>query len=173
MAERWCFAHHEPSTQSVPFSRDIVGLAISVLSDPRSPPDSRLTYVAGLELIYPSDKPNTVLGYRLPGSRIMIDLQERPLKGFEVMIGEGGVRAILPLFEKMNNWIGKPVDRSVDFRGPVRISTDNEILGLSVDFDVMSPWMLYSTSIGPSIDAVVTIVTIVPIDIDIDIDITG
>lgn len=113
-----------------------MGLAISVLSDPRSPPDSRLTYVAGLELIYPSDKPNTVLGYRLPGNRIMIDLQEKPLKGFEVMIGEGGVRAILPLFEKMNNWIGNPVDGSVDFRGPVWILTDNEILGLSVDFDV-------------------------------------
>ncbi|KAJ5197391.1 hypothetical protein N7449_007870 [Penicillium cf. viridicatum] len=65
----------------------------------------------------------------------MIDLQARPLKGFEVMIGEGGVRAILPLFDTVNNWIGKPVDGLYNFCGPVRISTDNEILGLSVDFD--------------------------------------
>lgn len=134
-----CFAKHEPLTQSVPFSRDVVGLAISVLSDPRSDPDSPLTFIAGLELIYPSDMPNTVLGYRLPGNRIMIDLQERPLRGFEVMIGEGGVRAILPLFDTMSNWIGKRVDgKQQDFCRPVRISTDNEILGLSVDFDVSS-----------------------------------
>ena len=116
-----------------------MGLAISVLSDPRSDPDSPLTFIAGLELIYPSDMPNTVLGYRLPGNRIMIDLQERPLRGFEVMIGEGGVRAILPLFDTMSNWIGKRVDgKQQDFCRPVRISTDNEILGLSVDFDVSS-----------------------------------
>lgn len=130
-----CFTKHEALTQSVSFSRDIVGLAISVLSDPRSAPDSPLTFVAGLELIYPSDMPNTVLGYRLPANQIMIDLQARPLKGFEVMIGAGGVRAILPLFDTVNNWIGKPIDGVYDFHGPVRISTGNEILGLSVDFD--------------------------------------
>jgi hypothetical protein len=130
-----CFTKHETLTQSVPFSRDVLGLAISVLSDPRSDSDSPLTYVAGLELIYPSDMPNTVLGYRLPGNRIMIDLQARPLRGFEVMIGEGGVRAILPLFDTINNWIGKPVD-GLYLYGSVRISTDNEILGLSADFDV-------------------------------------
>lgn len=131
-----CFTKHEPLTQSVPFSRAVVGLAISVLSDSRSDPDPENTFVAGLELIYPSDMPNTVLGYRLPGNQIMIDLQARPLRGFEVMIGEGGVRAILPLFNTMSDWIGKPIDGSDDFCGPVRISTDNEILALSADFDV-------------------------------------
>ncbi|KAJ6132028.1 hypothetical protein N7471_007243 [Penicillium samsonianum] len=68
----------------------------------------------------------------------MIDLQTRPLRGFEVMIGEGGVRAILPLFNKMNDWVGKPIDGSDYFCGPVRISTDNEILALSADFDLAS-----------------------------------
>ncbi|KAJ5398685.1 hypothetical protein N7465_009174 [Penicillium sp. CMV-2018d] len=69
----------------------------------------------------------------------MIDLQARPLRGFEVMVGEGGVRAILPLFDTMNNWIGKPVDgEQKDFCRPVRISTENEILGLSVDFDELA-----------------------------------
>ncbi|KAJ5517921.1 hypothetical protein N7453_000343 [Penicillium expansum] len=62
----------------------------------------------------------------------MINLQERPLRGFEVMLGEGGVRAILPVFSKMNDWIGKPVD---EFCGPMRLTTDNEILALSVEFD--------------------------------------
>ncbi|KAF4763410.1 hypothetical protein HAV15_000729 [Penicillium sp. str.  len=79
--------------------------------------------------------PNTVLGYRLPGNQIVIDLQARPLRGFEVMIGDGGVRAILSIFNPMNDWIGKPVDGFGDFCGTVRISTDNEILGLSVEFD--------------------------------------
>lgn len=131
-----CFTKHETWIQSVPFSRAAVGLAISVLSDPRSDPDSPHTFVAGLELIYPSDMPNTVLGYRLPGNQIVIDLQARPLRGFEVMIGDGGVRAILPIFNPMNDWIGNPVDGFGDFCGPMRISTDNEILGLSVEFDV-------------------------------------
>lgn len=130
-----CFTKHETLTQSVPFSRDVVGLAISVLSDPHSDANSPFTFVAGLELIYPSDMSNIVLGYRLPGNQIMIDLSARPLRGFEVMVGEGGVHAILPLFDTMNNWIGKPVD-GYDFCGPVRISTDNEILGLWVEFDV-------------------------------------
>lgn len=130
-----CFTKHETLTQSVPFSRDVVGLAISVLSDPHSDTDSPFTFVAGLELIYPSDMSNIVLGYRLPGNQIMIDLSARPLRGFEVMVGEGGVHAILPLFDTMNNWIGKPVD-GYDFCGPVRISTGNEILGLWVEFDV-------------------------------------
>ncbi|KGO45450.1 hypothetical protein PEX1_094350 [Penicillium expansum] len=128
-----CRTKHEALTQSVPFSKDVVGLAISVLSDPCSDPDSPHTFVAGLELIYPSDMPNTVLGYRLPSNQIMINLQERPLRGFEVMLGEGGVRAILPVFSKMNDWIGKPVD---EFCGPMRLTTDNEILALSVEFDV-------------------------------------
>ncbi|KGO74347.1 hypothetical protein PITC_008710 [Penicillium italicum] len=128
-----CLTRHKVSTQSIPFSRAVVGLAVSVLSDPCSDPDSPHTFVAGLELIYPSDMPNTVLGHRLPSNQIMIDLQARPLKGFEVMIGEGGVRAILPVFNTMNDWVGKPVD---EFCGPIRISTDNEILALSVDFDV-------------------------------------
>lgn len=52
------------------------------------------------------------------------------------MIRYGGVRAILPIFNPMNDWIGKPVDGMEDFCGPVRISTDNEILGLLVEFDV-------------------------------------
>lgn len=60
--------------------------------------------------------PNTVLGYRLPSNQIIIDLQSRPLGGFKVMIGEGGVHAILPIFNPMKNWIGKPVD---EFYGPV------------------------------------------------------
>lgn len=65
----------------------------------------------------------------------MIDLQERPLRGFQLIIEKGGVRAILPLFSA-NDWIGKPF---VGFNGScslVRISTDNEILALSADFDV-------------------------------------
>lgn len=66
----------------------------------------------------------------------MIDLQAGPLRGFEVMIGDGGVRAMLPIFYPMSNWIGEPVDGFGDFCGPVRISTDNEILGVSVEFDV-------------------------------------
>ncbi|OQE02180.1 hypothetical protein PENVUL_c040G02868 [Penicillium vulpinum] len=130
-----CFAKHEIFTQSVPFSRDVVGLAVSVLPDPRSDPDSQHTFVAGLELIYPGNMPNAVLGYRLPGNQIMIDLQARPLKGFEVMIGEGGIHAILPLFHAMKDWIGKPVDGFHEARGPVRLSTDNEILAISADFD--------------------------------------
>ncbi|CAI7625862.1 unnamed protein product [Penicillium glandicola] len=130
-----CFAKHDTLTQSAPFTRDVVGIAISVLTDSRSDADSGQTFVAGLELIYPGDMPNIVLGYRLPGNRIMIDLQARPLRGFEVMIGKGGVRAILPLFNVMNDWIGKPVDGYHESRGPVRLSTKNEILALSVDFD--------------------------------------
>lgn len=113
-----------------------MGLAISVLSDPRSDPDSPHTFVTVLELNYRSDMANTVLGYRLPGNQIVINLQARPLRVFEVMIRDGGVRAILPIFNPMNDWIGKPVDGMEDFCGPVRISTDNEILGLSVKFDV-------------------------------------
>ena len=129
-----CYGKHSPLTQSVPFSRAVVGLAISLLPDLRSDADLGETFIAGLELIYPSDTPNTVLGYRLPGNQIMIDLQERPLRGFQLIIEKGGVRAILPLFSA-NDWIGKPF---VGFNGScslVRISTDNEILALSADFD--------------------------------------
>ena len=68
-----CSTKHDPFTQSVPFSRAVVGLAISVVSDPQAWFTTRDTFVAGLELIY-WDMPNTVLCYRLPGNQIMIDL---------------------------------------------------------------------------------------------------
>ncbi|KAJ5602608.1 hypothetical protein N7537_005564 [Penicillium hordei] len=80
----------------------------------------------------------------------MIDLQARPLRGFEVMIGEGGVRAILPLFDTINNWIGKPVD-GLYLYGSVRISTDNEILGLSADFDVLRTGAFHARALSKSL----------------------
>jgi hypothetical protein len=130
-----CYDRHSPLAQSVPFSRAVVGLAISLLPDLDSDADSGDTFIAGLELIYPSDTPNTVLGYRLPGNQIMIDFPERPLRGFQLMIQKGGVRAILPLFST-NDWIGNAFVGVNDSFALVRVSTDNEILALSADFNV-------------------------------------
>ena len=69
----------------------------------------------------------------------MIDFEGRPLRGFEVIIGIGAFRAIRPLFNPMNNWIGRPVNNSEELECEfehMHISTDDEILALSADFDV-------------------------------------
>lgn len=83
--------------------------------------------------------PNNILGYRAPGNQTMIGFEGRPLRGFEVIIGIGAFRAIRPLFNPMNNWFGRPTNNSEELECEfeyMQISTDDEILALSVDFDV-------------------------------------
>lgn len=128
-----CHLKYKTLTQSIPFSPKVVGINFSVFSGPKQRRED--TFIAGLELIYPPGTPNATLGYRLPGKQIEIDFDGRPLRGFELAIGEGGIHAIRPLFSAMNSWIGSPGDVR-------RLFTNDEIVALSVELDVskISPY---------------------------------
>lgn len=120
--------------QTVPFSRSIVGIFVSLLRDHGE------TFIAGLELVYPPDTPNIVLGYRDSGNQVRVDFRGKSLKGFELVLGRKGLHALLPLFglNPTKEWIGRK-DRFDD--KSVRLSTDGEILALSGVFNV-SRWLL-------------------------------
>ncbi|CRL29030.1 Cyclin-like F-box [Penicillium camemberti] len=99
----------------------IVGLGVSIIREGTE------TYVAGLDLLNTDPKrPNLILGYRLPGQSVTINLYGEQLIGFAAIVGEAGIHAIRPIFNKniTTSWIGLPNGRE--------ISTTTMVLGQGI-----------------------------------------
>ncbi|KAJ5704160.1 hypothetical protein N7493_011298 [Penicillium malachiteum] len=97
-----------PSVQivTVDTSEDMLGLAVFAHSK------GSWSEITGFELIYGADKPNVILGHRLPERQVIIDLGGRSLRGFEVRAASGCIRAVRPVIhdtpEEAYQWIGNP-----------------------------------------------------------------
>lgn len=87
--------------QTAYIPRSLSKVAISILQETGE------TYVTGIELICAS-RPNVNFGYKLPGGQIMVDI-DKPLRSFEVAVGNGGIHAIGVITELANSsqWLGR------------------------------------------------------------------
>lgn len=125
-----CRRKHLPFSQVARLDSSIVGLGVSIIREGTE------TYVAGLDLLNTDPKrPNLILGYRLPGQSVTINLYGEQLIGFAAIVGEAGIHAIRLIFNKniTTSWIGLPNGRE--------ISTTTMVLGqgiraISGKFDV-------------------------------------
>lgn len=67
-----------------------------------------ITYVTGMEFVS-QYQPNINIGYKIPGGQVMMDIQS--LRGFEVAIGSGGIRALRFItHSNALEWLGRPTD---------------------------------------------------------------
>ncbi|KAI2742390.1 hypothetical protein DTO013E5_3682 [Penicillium roqueforti] len=98
--------HNLLPPQMVTISSELVEIAVSVLAEDEH------SFITGLNLVYGESSPSISLGYQISQKQIKIDLRGQPLKGFEVLAGEGGIQAIRPIFDQKHgisrSMIGKP-----------------------------------------------------------------
>lgn len=75
------------------------------------------------------------MGYRLPGRQVVINFRDQQLRGFAVVTGDGGIRAIRPIFNSkiIANWIGRPEH---DEMHTTQIILKDELKIISAKFDV-------------------------------------
>jgi hypothetical protein len=102
-----CGADHKPLSQVVRLEDSIIGLAVSILRE------DTYTYITGFELVNADpETPYTILGYRIPGESVTIDLCGKQLMGFTIIGGEAGIHSIRPIMKKFKNnkasWVGLP-----------------------------------------------------------------
>ncbi|KAJ5569630.1 uncharacterized protein N7459_009060 [Penicillium hispanicum] len=81
----------------------VVGVGVYLLQE------RDYTYVVGLEIIYDDmQQENTMLGYRLPGSKIVVDVEARRLTGIQVIVGLYGIHAIkVNPYSVSSRWVGQ------------------------------------------------------------------
>jgi hypothetical protein len=111
-----------------------MGLAVFILDEPTTTKTE--TYITGFDLISAdAETPNATIGYRLPERQVIIDLHNQQLRGFTVVTGDGGIRAIRPIFKRkpIASWVGHPGD---DKTCTTEIILKHEIRAISAKFDV-------------------------------------
>ncbi|KAJ5836286.1 hypothetical protein N7447_002312 [Penicillium robsamsonii] len=104
---RTCHANHNLLSQVALLKSSVIGIAVSILREETD------TYITGFDLLSADpEKPNVILGYRLPGESVIINLYGEQLIGFTVIEGDAGIHAIRPIFNEtatiMTSWIGSP-----------------------------------------------------------------
>lgn len=120
-----CTGSNTPFVQAVPIEDSLSALAVSVLREGCD------VAISGFELIYQNpEKPNLILGYRIPGRQVFIDLRGpgRKLKGFSLITSSGRIHAIRPIFTDnriTSDWIGQ--------EEPIHISERSLYLGSIMD----------------------------------------
>jgi hypothetical protein len=126
---RTCHAKHNIFSQVALLESSITGLAVCVIREGAD------TYVTGFDLLYADPKtPNLILGYRLPGHSVTIDLDEQ-LRGFTVIEGEAGIHAIRPIFNNSTaKWIGLP--EGSDICKSTELVLEQDVKAISGKFDV-------------------------------------
>lgn len=90
-----CQRKHTPFSQAVLLESPIIGLGVYIIREGTE------TYVTGFDLLNADpQKPNLILGYRLPGQSVIVNLHGEKLIGFAAVVGEAGIHAIRPIFNK-------------------------------------------------------------------------
>lgn len=147
-----CQRKHTPFSQVVLLESSIIGLGVSILREGTE------TYVTGLDLLNADpERPNIILGYRLPGQSVTINLYGEQMIGFAVIVGEAGIHAIRPIFNEniTTSWIGLP-EGSKNSK-TTELVLEQDIKAISGKFDVSSricPSQMCSISPGGNLELV-------------------
>lgn len=92
-----------------------------------------MTYITGMEFIS-QNQPNINVGYKTTGRQITMDIKS--LRGFEVAIGSGGIRALRFITNSnASKWLGNPTDPKFP-RGRVRLCRACTTMRLMFDGDI-------------------------------------
>lgn len=113
-------------TQTVLLPTSLTNIIVSIIRG------SICTYIAGFEIIYNDGTPNTILGYRVPGSQVTMDIEIGRLRGFIVATEYYEINAIRPVSTADSNWIGEPIPGSPS----VQLVSTQDIKALSGVFYV-------------------------------------
>lgn len=128
-----CQRKHTPFSQVALLGSSIIGLGISIIREGTD------TYVTGLDLLNANpERPNLILGYRLPGQLVTISLHGEQLIGFTVIVGEAGIHAIRPILDgnttTTTSWIGLPEGNGMC--ETTELVLERDIKAISGKFDV-------------------------------------
>jgi hypothetical protein len=95
-----------------------------------------MTYITGMEFIS-QNQPNIIVGYKITGGQITIDIKS--LKGFEVAIGSGGIRALRFITNSnASKWLGNPTDAKFSrWLAPIYRACTTMRLMFDVDIDAL------------------------------------
>ncbi|KAJ5534788.1 hypothetical protein N7527_001042 [Penicillium freii] len=96
-----------PVSQTVLLHDLVIGLTVFILDEGTT--TGKRSRIIGFDLTSAdAEISNITRGHRLPGSQVTIDLYNRQLRGFTIVTGDGGIRALCPVFnnETMTSWIG-------------------------------------------------------------------
>lgn len=121
-----------PVSQTV-LLHDLAGLTVFILNEGTT--TGKRSHIIGFDLISADAQiPNITLGHRLPGSQVTINFYGRHLRGFTIITGGGGIRALRPVFnsETITSWIG---DSEQDEMSMLLILKD-DVKAISAKFDV-------------------------------------
>lgn len=129
---RICWAEHKLFSQVVLLESSINGLAVSIQREGAE------TYITGFDLLNADpERPNVLLGYRLPGGSVTLNFYGEQLIGFTVIEGQGGIHAIRPIFNENTiptSWIGIP--EGFGICKPTELVLERNIKAISGKFDV-------------------------------------
>lgn len=121
--------------QTISIPQCLTGIRASILHE------RDRTYITGMDLIR-EDNSMISVGYKLPGEHVMLAI--RSLRGFEVAVGSGGIRALKPITTpNSSQWLGSPTDFDPRWHLQCdkacitsRLVSDVEIDALEFTFDV-------------------------------------
>ncbi|CAG7929023.1 unnamed protein product [Penicillium olsonii] len=141
-----CAMTHIPSVQAVPLDTSVSSLVIYVLRE------SYYTNVTGIGLLEKGrGEPSLILGYRIPDQCVLIDIDGKELRGFNIFAGRHAIYALQAVFRfGCSKWVGNqdgsrkcqqiraknpPYDRYRDTPRFMRLTTKNRIRALSAKLD--------------------------------------
>ncbi|CAG8274539.1 unnamed protein product [Penicillium salamii] len=129
--------------------KGIIRLVVFVLHEPPLRTENETTtWITGIDLISANAEKTITIGYRVPRSYVTLDLHQRKLRGFEIFVGDGGIRALRPIMNRksVEDWIGQPAsyDSASGYKSNhFRIARRDEIKAISAKFDVSRPFKVY------------------------------
>ncbi|CAG8135305.1 unnamed protein product [Penicillium olsonii] len=141
-----CAMTHIPSVQAVPLDTSVSSLVVYVLRE------SYYTNVTGIGLLEKGrGEPSLILGYRIPDQYVLIDIDGKELRGFNIFAGRHAIYAIQAVFRfGCSKWAGNQngsrkcqqiraknplYDKYRDTPRFVRLTTKNRIQALSAKLD--------------------------------------
>lgn len=125
--------------QAVPLNNSVVSIEVYVLREGTE------TFITGFGLMEGgTGNQRTIFGYRIPDQYMVIDIDGKKLMGFNVKVGDVGIRAIQPIFEDgLGRWAG---DSDMFYNRQKELTTDTGVKAFSGHFDVSLPSLGFLSS---------------------------
>lgn len=101
-----CQGAYAPINRKVIVFHPILKIEFSVLVE------NERVFITGFDLVHGPDIPDTSFGYRIPGKKILSDLQGQPLRGFQIKTQWPAILDISPITENTggedveHDWVG-------------------------------------------------------------------
>mgnify|MGYP002717983455 FL=1 len=111
----------------------VIGMTVFILHEGTT--RGRRSHIIGFDLISAdAEIPNITLGHRLPGSQVTIDFYGRHLRGFGIVTGNSGIRALRPVFDSgtITSWIGDSEQDEMT----MQLILKDDVKAISAKFDV-------------------------------------